>query len=132
MAKGGMALFVVVCAGGAAQAGGLYLPGSGAISTSRAGAAIASVDTGEAIGLNPAGIAKPSGTTLTLSMAIIGYARTFQRRGTYDAVPEVDLAYEGQPYPLVEDASKAPFGIGGFQPVPVFAITSDLGGLVPN
>jgi len=125
-------LVVAVCYGGSAHAGGLYLPGSGAISTSRAGAAIASTDNGEAIGLNPAGLAKTTGTTITLSMAIIDYAMTFQRRGTYDDIPDVDLPYEGQAYPLVEDASRAPLGIGGFQPIPVVAVTTDLGGLVPK
>jgi long-subunit fatty acid transport protein len=130
MVKAGLLLLVV--GHGSAQAGGMYLPGSGAISTSRAGAAIASTDTGEAIGINAAGLAKTKGTTITVSMAIIDYAMSFQRRGTYDAVPDVDLAYEGQAYPLVEDASKAAFGIGGFQPIPVIAVTTDLGGLVPN
>ena len=133
MVRGGVLLFVaLVGARGAAHAGGMYLPGSGAVSTSRAGAAVASTDNGEAIGLNPAGIAKTTGTTITLSMAIIDYAMSFQRRGTYDAIPNVDLSYEGQPYPLVEDASQAPLGIGGFQPIPVIAVTTDLGGLVPN
>lgn len=133
MIKGGAALGVaILCGAGTAQAGGMYLPGSGAISTSRAGAAVASTDNGEAIGLNPAGIAKTSGTTITLSMAIVDYAMTFQRRGTYDAVGNVDLAYEGEAYPLVEDASSAPFGVGGFQPIPVIAVTTDLGGVVPN
>src|SRR5690242_17740323 len=92
---------VAVCTSSAASAGGLYLPGSGAISTSRAGAAVASTDNGEAIGLNPAGIAKTTGTTFTLSMAIIDYAMSFQRRGTYDDIPDADLSYEGQRYPLV-------------------------------
>lgn len=109
---------------GQAIAGGMYLPGSGAISTSRAGAAVASVSDGEAIVLNPAGLAKTTlGTTITLSMAFIDYAMTFERRGTYDAVPDVDLAYEGQPYPTVEDGSDAAFGIGQYQPIPVFAVT---------
>ena len=133
MGTGGTLLVVgLVGAGGAAHAGGMYLPGSGAISTSRAGASVASTDNGEAIGLNPAGLAKTTGTTITLSMAIIDYAMTFQRRGSYDAIPNVDLAYEGEPYPLVEDDSKAPFGIGGFQPIPVIAVTTDLGGRVPG
>ncbi|MBA3391201.1 MAG: outer membrane protein transport protein [Deltaproteobacteria bacterium] len=133
MSKVGTLLFgVVVCSGGAASAGGLYLPGSGAISTSRAGAAIASTDNGEALGINPAGLAKTTGTTITLSMAFIDYAMKFQRRGTYDDVPDVDLAYEGQPYPLVEDASGPALGIGGFQPIPVFVVTTDLGGVVPG
>ncbi len=121
-----------VCGSSTASAGGLYLPGSGAISTSRAGAAVASTDNGEAIGLNPAGIAKTTGTTITLSMAIIDYAMTFQRRGTYDDIPDADLSYEGQPYPLVEDASRPPLGIGQYQPIPVFALTTDLGGAVPG
>jgi long-subunit fatty acid transport protein len=121
-----------VCYGGDVHAGGMYLPGSGAISTSRAGAAVASTDNGEAIAINSAGLAKTEGTTITLSMAIIDYAMTFQRRGTYDAIPNVDLAYEGQPYPLVEDASSPSLGVGGFQPIPVIAVTTDLGGTVPN
>lgn len=132
MGKGTVLLAVGLCTGGAAHAGGLYLPGSGAISTSRAGAAVASTDNGEAIGLNPAGIAKTIGTTVTISMAIIDYTMSFQRRGTYDAIPNADLVYEGESYPLVEDASKAPLGIGGFQPIPVIAVTTDLGGKVPN
>lgn len=124
--------FAVAGLGGTATAGGLYLPGSGAISSSRAGAAVASTDSGEAIGINPSGLAKTHGTTVTLSFVAIDYAMTFQRRGTYDAIPDVDLPYEGQPYPLVEDASTPRLGIGGFQPIPVIAVTSDLGGVVPN
>jgi hypothetical protein len=128
----GRVFAVVMCSAGSANAGGLFLPGSGAISTSRAGAAIASTDNGEAIGLNAAGLAKASGTQVTVSLALIDFAMTFQRRGTYDDSPNVDLPYEGQAYPLVEDASKPSTGIGQFQPIPVIAITSDLGGAVPN
>jgi long-subunit fatty acid transport protein len=121
-----------LCSGSVAHAGGLYLPGSGAVSTSRAGAAVASADNGEALGLNPAGLAKSEGTALTISAAFINYFMTFQRRGTYDAIPDVDLPYEGQRYPLVEDASNPTLAIGGFQPIPVIAVTTDLGGAVPN
>lgn len=123
---------VVMCTAGTASAGGLYLPGSGAVSTSRAGAAIASTDNGEALGLNAAGLAKTSGTTITLSLAFIDFAMSFQRRGTYDDNPNVDLPYEGQAYPLVEDDSKPSPGLGPFQPIPVLAVTTDLGGAVPN
>lgn len=123
---------VLMCYGSTAHAGGLFLPGSGAVSTSRAGAAIASADDGEALGINAAGLAKTTGTTLTLSMAFIDYAMTFQRRGTYDANPNVDLPYEGQAFPLVEDASKPAVGVGNFQAIPVLAVTTDLGGAVPN
>src|SRR5262245_49807281 len=109
-----------------ATAGGLLLPGAGAVSTSRAGAAVASADDGEAVVLNAAGIAKAEGTTITLSSAIIDYAMQFTRRGTYDAVPGESYPYAGQPYAVVKnDAS--PRGIGSIVPVPLFAVISDLG-----
>ena len=113
----------VVGAFGTAHAGGMILPGPGAITTTRAGAGVASTDTGEAIAVNPAGLARTEGTTVTVSTAAIDYSMTFRRRGTYDDVPNIDLPYEGQPYPVVEDGSKAKFGVGGFQPIPVIAVT---------
>lgn len=138
MRSGTAALGAICCSmglaglAGVADAGGLYLPGSGAVSTSRGGAAVASTSDGEALALNPAGLAKTSGTTITLSMAIIDYAVQFQRRGTYDAIEGVDLPYEGQAYPLVEDNAKPELAIGPYQPIPVIAVTTDLGGAVPN
>ena len=124
MNKGGSVLVIgAVCYGGAADAGGLYLPGPGAISTSRAGAAVASADSGEAIAVNPSALARTEGTTITVSAAAIDYALTFQRRGTYDDIPNLDFPYEGQPYPLVEDGSTASFGVAGFQPIPVVVLT---------
>jgi long-subunit fatty acid transport protein len=113
-----------------AAAGGLFLPGSGAISTSRAGAAVASADDGEALSLNPAGLAKTTGTTITVSAAIISYSMEFTRTGTYDPIAEEDPAYEGQAFPTVKNQAKPPLGIGSFQPVPVIAVVSDLGGAV--
>src|ERR1041384_4876572 len=86
------------CVPGSAWAGGRLLPGAGAISTSRAGAAVASADDGEAIVLNPAGIAKAQGTTITVSAAIIDYAMEFQRRGNYDAVAGESYPFAGQPF----------------------------------
>jgi len=115
-----------------AHAGGLFVPGSGAVSTSRAGAAVASADDGEALSVNPAGLAKTKGTTITLSMAIIKYAMEFTRRGTYDDISTEALPYEGQAFPTVENDPDLALGFGGFQPVPVIAVVSDLGGLVPN
>jgi long-subunit fatty acid transport protein len=115
-----------------ATAGGLLLPGAGAVSTSRAGAAVASADDGEALVLNPAGIAKSTGTTITLSAAMIQYAMQFQRRGTYDDVPMQSYPYAGQPYALEKNDPSPPLGIGSVQPVPVFAVLTDLGGLVPR
>ena len=122
----------ILCTPHLASAGGLFLPGSGAISTSRAGAAVASADDGEALSLNPAGLAKSKGTTITLSAAIISYSMQFTRRGTYDTIADEDPGYEGQPFGTVKNQPKPPLGIGSFQPVPVVAIVSDLGGRIPN
>jgi len=119
----------------AAHAGGLFLPGSGAISSARAGAAVASVDDGEALGINPAGLAKTHGTTITLSAAAIQYSMRFTRSGTYDApaMPDDDQAgFVGTPYETIENDPALPLGVGSFQPIPVVAITSDLGGAIPN
>jgi long-subunit fatty acid transport protein len=127
-----MVLVGVVGSSQLAAAGGLLLPGAGAVSTSRAGAAVASADDGEAVVLNPAGIAKAKGTTITLSAAMLDYAMTFQRRGTYDAVPGENYPYAGQPFAAVQNDVSPPLGIGSVQPVPVFAVTSDLGGRVPG
>jgi hypothetical protein len=117
---------------GTAHAGGLLLPGSGAVSTSRAGAAVASVWGGDAIAINPAGIAIGKGTHVTVSAAFIDYDLSFQRAGSYDAVDDVDLPWEGQPYAEVHDTSKPAIGIGEYQAVPVISIASDLGGVVPG
>ncbi len=114
----------------AAHAGGLFLPGSGAVSTSRAGAAVASASDGEALSINPAGLAKSKGTTITLSAAIINYAMSFSRRGTYDDIAAEALPYEGQAYPTVKNDSNPSLGIGKYQPIPVIAVVSDLGGAV--
>lgn len=115
-----------------AAAGGLLLPGAGAVSTSRAGAAVASADDGEALVLNPAGIAKAKGNTITISTAMIQYAMEFQRRGTYDAVAGETYPYEGQPYALVKNDASPQFALGSMQPVPVIAFLTDLGGRVPG
>src|SRR5689334_3138347 len=93
-----------------AAAGGLLLPGSGAISTSRAGAAVASTTGGEALGLNPAGLARTPGLTITVSAAIIGYSMDFQRAGTYDPIADEDRPYEGQRYGKVTNDPDLPLG----------------------
>src|SRR5687767_10831307 len=82
-----------------AIAGGLILPGAGAISTSRAGAAVASTDDGEALSVNPAGLAKARGTSITLSAVFIAYSMKFTRSGTYDDIADAELPYEGQAFP---------------------------------
>jgi long-subunit fatty acid transport protein len=121
-------LAVGLGAGGPAIAGGLFLPGAGAISTSRAGAGTVSADDGEALVLNPAGIAKAQpGTVITLSAAMIDYAMQFQRNGDYPAISEESTTYAGQPYALAKNDASPPLGFGSIQPVPVIAIISDLG-----
>lgn len=115
-----------------AAAGGLLLPGAGVVSTSRAGAAVASADDGEALILNPAGLAKSTGTTISVSATMLSYAMEFQRRGNYDAVDGQSYPYAGQPYALAKNDASPPLGIGSVQPVPVLAVISDLGGAVPG
>ncbi len=115
-----------------AVAGGLLLPGSGATSTSRAGAAVASADDGEALSINPAGLAKTTGWTLTISTSFIRYFMEFTRRGTYDPPSDFAPPYAGAPYPTVENDPKPPLGIAKFQPIPVIAVVTDLGGRLKN
>jgi long-subunit fatty acid transport protein len=115
-----------------ATAGGLLLPGVGAKSTARAGASTVAADDGEALSLNPAGMAKSKGTTITLGFAAINYDMSFHRNGTYDLNDEESESYEGMRYPIVENNAKPDIGIGSYLPVPAFAIISDLGGALPN
>ena len=125
-------ILLALCVPSVVHAGGLFLPGAGAVSSSRAGAGVASADDGEAIALNPAGIAKATGTTITISATMIDYVMQFTRAGNYDQIAETDTAYEGNPFPTVHNAPKPPLGIGAVQPVPVIAIISDLGGAIPG
>jgi len=114
------------------MAGGLFIPGNGVISTSRAGAAVASAEDGEAISINPAGIAKTVGTVVQIGVVAIDYAMSFTRAGTYDPIAEESVSYAGQPYPTITNDSKPKLGFGAFQPVPVIAVVSDLGGMIPH
>lgn len=130
--SGGIALAIGLSASGTATAGGLFLPGSGAVSTSRAGASVASVDDGEAIGINPAGIAKSTGTQITIGVSAINYSLTFQRNGTYDMLADDNQPYEGMPYGVVTQDAEPPLGIGNYQPIPLIAIVTDFGAKVPG
>jgi long-subunit fatty acid transport protein len=128
----GLAYLFVVCGGGVASAGGLFLPGAGVVSTSRAGAAVASADDAEAIAVNPAGIAKTKGTKITLGIVAIDYLMSFQRAGTYDPIKEEATSYAGMAYPKMTNDAKPALGIGAFQPVPVIGIVSDLNNAIPH
>src|SRR4051794_23348391 len=112
------ALFSLVST--SATAGGLFLPGAGAVSTARAGAATVSSDDGEALALNPANLAKTKGTTITLSAAVISYAMQFTRSGTYDVQQDPASAepFDGTAFPTVKNEAKPKLGFGSFQPVP--------------
>ncbi|HEU4615994.1 MAG TPA: hypothetical protein VFS15_28050, partial [Kofleriaceae bacterium] len=110
MKLGAFTISLGVCASTTAFAGGLILPGSGAVSTSRAGTGVASTEGGEAISLNPAGLAKSKGTTITIGAAIINYDMSFQRNGTYDAYAMDPLQYEGDRYPTIENDPSPPLG----------------------
>ncbi len=132
MKLGGLVLVGSLLVPSVAGAGGLFLPGSGATSTSRAGAAVTSVDDGEALSINPAGLAKTTGWTITVSAAFIRYFMEFTRRGTYDDAPDLNTTYEGQAYPTIENDPKPPLGVGKFQPIPVVAVVTDLNGKVPK
>ncbi|MFT3692417.1 MAG: outer membrane protein transport protein [Kofleriaceae bacterium] len=128
----GLAYLFVFSASGVASAGGLFLPGAGAVSTARAGAGVASADDAEAIVLNPAGIAKSTGTVITIGIAAIDYYMSFTRAGTYDPIKEEAVSYAGMHYPTVTNDASPPLGIGGYQPVPVIGIVSDLGNRIPG
>lgn len=107
-----------------AAAGGLFVPGSGAVSASRAGAAVASTDDGEAMSINPAGFAKSEGLTLTISATLIKYYMSFSRAGSYDAsVLDPNVPFTGDRYQTVENDPKPPLGIGSFQPLPVLVVS---------
>jgi long-subunit fatty acid transport protein len=128
-----MILTGVSTVSGVAGAGGLLLPGAGAVSTARAGASVVAADDGEAIVLNPAGIAKAKGTTITFGIAAIDYFLSFKRAGNYpDLSAHESTTYANMPYPTMTNDAKAPLGIGAYQPVPLIAVVSDLGGAVPN
>lgn len=124
------ALFLL--APGIAHAGGLVLPGSGPVSTGRAGASVASIDDPAAIGINPAGLAKIKGTVIHVGTSLIAYHQTVGRLGFYENTPDADLPWEGQHMGAVSDDSKPAIGLGPFQAVPVIAVASDLGGKVPG
>jgi long-chain fatty acid transport protein len=125
---------VLVCLGVAtdARAGGVLLPGIGPVSTSRAGAFVATADDPSAIGINPAGLAKGTGTQILIGANFVDFSLEYTRRGTYDSTLQEDLPYAGQPYATVKDDSKPQIGVGPFQAIPLVAVSTDLGLSVPG
>jgi len=127
------AALILLCTS-TASAGGLLLPGAGAESTSRAGASTVAAEDGEALALNPANLANTKGTVITFGISAIDYFMSFKRNGVYDMITTESVSYAGQPYPTITNDSKPPLGIPGtgFQPVPVIAVSSDLGEKIPG
>ena len=80
--------------------------------------------------MNPAGLAKAKGNTITISAAMISYAMEFTRSGTYDDIANQSYAYEGMTYPTMKNDVSPPLGIGSMQPMPRVAFVTDLGGRV--
>lgn len=115
-----------------ALAGGLYLPGIGAVSTGRAGASTASVDNPEALLLNPAKLADLPGTHVMVGASLIDFDLSFDRFGTYDELSTRDVAWEGADHPTMHDDSSPPIGVGPFQIIPMIAVSSDLGSCIPG
>lgn len=114
---------LLVAGSASAHAGGLFLPGTGPVSTGRAGAAIASTEGPEAIAANPAGMAKSEGTQITVGSSLISHSQSFQRNGSYDSVPGQNLAWAGERYGVVEDNAKPKIGFGSFQAIPLIGVT---------
>lgn len=67
-----------------------------------------------------------------LGLSLLDYSLTFKRRGVYDETDQADLPWEGQAYQPVSDASTPHIGIGGFQLLPLLAVSWDLGQRVPG
>lgn len=113
-----------------AAAGGLYLPGIGAVSSGRAGASTASADNPEALLLNPAKLADLRGTQVMIGTSFIDYDLSVDRFGTYDPSLQRTLPWAGLDHPTVHDQSDPEIGLGSFQLIPMIAVSSDLGASV--
>lgn len=132
VSSGAIAAAGITAAASAAHAGGIYLPGIGAVSTSRAGASVASVDNGEALLVNPSRLTEVHGTQIMVGMSLIDYQLSYQRRGVYDDVEGKEFSWEGQPYAKVENDSSPPIGVGPFQLIPMLTVSTDLGCRIPG
>jgi long-chain fatty acid transport protein len=109
------------------HAGGLFLPGIGPSAVARAGAWIATADDPTALATNPAGLGQQWGTVVYIGSTFLDYSMSFARRGNYESEPGETHPWDGQPYPVVTDASKPPIGFGSFQALPTIAVSTDAG-----
>jgi long-chain fatty acid transport protein len=123
-----LALVASVAAGSAAEAGGLFVPGAGPVAQGRAGAFTARADDPSTISHNPAGFAKLDGTQLYIGANFLRYVLSYQRAGVYEPIPgDPQPDYVGQPFPKIENNGDAAIGFLGFQTLPTFAVSTDLG-----
>lgn len=123
-----LALAASVAVEPAAVAGGLFVPGAGPVAQGRAGAFTARADDPSAISHNPAGFAKLDGTQLYIGANFLRYVLSYQREGVYEPIPGDDQpGYVGQPFPKIENNGDAAIGFLGFQALPAFAVSTDLG-----
>lgn len=122
----GLVALALAAVAGRAHAGGIVLPGNGAVSSARAGAWVVGVEGADAVAINPAGLTRRAGTHVSVSAVFANYDLTFSRRGTYDPVDDATLPWEGQPFPPVSDTSTPREGIAGYQAVPTIVVAGDL------
>jgi long-chain fatty acid transport protein len=120
------ALVCVLFSAAGARAGGIFVPGLGPQAQARAGAFVAKADDPSAIWHNPAGFAKGEGTVILLGANLLSMSLSFDRAGVYEPTT-AGTPWQGQDYVLVEDTSKPTLGLAGFQAIPIFAVTTDLG-----
>jgi len=110
----------------AANAGGIFVPGTGPQAQARAGAFVAKADDPSALYHNPAGFAKLSGWVVYIGSNLVDYSLELKRTGSYEDTGNGE-SYIGADYPTVEDESTPDLGIGGFQAVPLIAVSTDFG-----
>jgi long-subunit fatty acid transport protein len=96
-----------------AHAGGLFAGDNGAAAQQRAGAYVARADDGSALAINPAGLMKLRGFTLSGSLNVLGYHIDYDAAGVYEPFTRQDPAdqepaFVGQERPGVSDSTVSP------------------------
>lgn len=110
-----------------AQAGGLFIPGTGPQAGGRAGAFVAKADDPSALAYNPAGFAKQDGWVVQVGANFVSYDLTFARAGVYQSPAGESTPYDGQSYEPISNEASPEIGFGSFQAVPLIAVSGDVG-----
>jgi long-chain fatty acid transport protein len=105
-----------------AMAGGIMVGESGSQAMERGAAFVAKADDPSALWINPAGLAKTTGSVQAyIGSSFIDFDLTFQRTGTYQPTGNTpEPSYVGEPYPEVSNSA-------GMQVVPSLAAVAHLG-----